>query len=72
MHFAFVWLTVFMIFTGLALYGEGEGMNSWIFRLFSSWVIPLFGNSQNVHTWHHLGLWADGHLHHGAHLRGGA
>jgi Ni/Fe-hydrogenase 1 B-type cytochrome subunit len=57
MHFAFVWLTVFMIFTGLALYGEGEGMNSWIFRLFSSWVIPLFGNSQNVHTWHHLGLW---------------
>jgi Ni/Fe-hydrogenase 1 B-type cytochrome subunit len=26
--------------------------------LFTSWVIPLFGgNSQTVHTWHHLGLW---------------
>jgi Ni/Fe-hydrogenase 1 B-type cytochrome subunit len=57
MHFAYVWLTVFMIFTGLALYGEGEGVNSWIYSLFSGWVIPLFGNSQNVHTWHHLGLW---------------
>jgi Ni/Fe-hydrogenase 1 B-type cytochrome subunit len=57
MHFAFVWLTVFMIVTGLALYGEGEGMGSWQFRLFSSWVIPVFGNSQNVHTWHHVGLW---------------
>jgi Ni/Fe-hydrogenase 1 B-type cytochrome subunit len=57
MHFLYVWLIVFMMFTGLALYGEGAGMNSWIFRLFSSWVIPLFGNSQNVHTWHHLGLW---------------
>ena len=22
------------------------------------WVIPLFGQSQDVHTWHHLGLWA--------------
>jgi Ni/Fe-hydrogenase 1 B-type cytochrome subunit len=20
-------------------------------------VIPLFGQSQDVHTWHHLGLW---------------
>jgi Ni/Fe-hydrogenase 1 B-type cytochrome subunit len=21
------------------------------------WVIPLFGQSQDVHTWHHLGMW---------------
>ena len=25
--------------------------------LFSSWIIPLFGQSQDVHSWHHLGLW---------------
>jgi Ni/Fe-hydrogenase 1 B-type cytochrome subunit len=47
----------FMIFTGFALYGEGLGRNSWAFRLFSSWVIPLFGQSQDVHTWHHMCAW---------------
>lgn len=46
-----------MIVTGFALYGEGTGMGSWQFSLFSSWVIPLFGQSQDVHTWHHLGMW---------------
>lgn len=57
MHILFVWGAVFMIVTGLALYGEGEGAASWQFRMFSSWVIPLFGNSQWVHTYHHLGMW---------------
>lgn len=57
MHFGFVWIMFFMIITGLALYGEGTGMGSWQHTLFSSWVIPLFGQSQDVHTWHHLGLW---------------
>lgn len=57
MHFGFVWFTVFMIVTGLALYGEGEGMGSWQYDWFSAWVIPLFGQSQDVHTWHHLGMW---------------
>lgn len=57
MHVLFVWGTVFMMVTGLALYGEGEGMGSWQYTLFSSWVIPLFGNSQWVHTYHHLGMW---------------
>jgi Ni/Fe-hydrogenase 1 B-type cytochrome subunit len=56
--FLFVWGVVFMIFTGLALYGEGAGMTSWQYRYFSSWVIPLFGNSQDVHTYHHLVMWA--------------
>jgi Ni/Fe-hydrogenase 1 B-type cytochrome subunit len=32
-------------------------MGSWQDRLFG-WVIPLFGQSQDVHTWHHLGMWA--------------
>lgn len=57
MHVVYVWGMFFMIITGLALYGEGEGMSSWQFQWFSSWVIPLFGNSQDVHTFHHLGLW---------------
>ncbi|MGB7932943.1 MAG: Ni/Fe-hydrogenase, b-type cytochrome subunit [Gammaproteobacteria bacterium] len=57
MHFMLVWGSVFMIVTGFALYGEGEGMGSWQYTLFSSWVIPLFGQSQDVHTWHHLGMW---------------
>ncbi|PCI07552.1 MAG: Ni/Fe-hydrogenase, b-type cytochrome subunit [Gammaproteobacteria bacterium] len=53
----FVWGAVFMIFTGLALYGEGAGYDSWIFTYFSGWLIPLFGQSQDVHTFHHLGMW---------------
>ncbi|MGX5845245.1 Ni/Fe-hydrogenase, b-type cytochrome subunit [Mesorhizobium sp. ArgA1] len=57
MHFGFVWFSVFMIFTGLALYGEGQGMGSWQYNWFSSWLIPLFGQSQDVHTLHHLGMW---------------
>lgn len=57
MHVMFVWGIVFMILTGLALYGEGAGMGSWQYDLFSSWIIPLFGQSQDVHSWHHLGMW---------------
>ncbi|MEM9181740.1 MAG: Ni/Fe-hydrogenase, b-type cytochrome subunit [Pseudomonadota bacterium] len=57
MYFALVWGTIFMIVTGFALYGEGTQAGSWAHTLFSSWVIPLFGQSQDVHTWHHLGMW---------------
>ena len=57
MHILLVWTTIFMSITGLALYGEGTGMGTWQYDLFSSWVIPLFGQSQDVHTWHHLGMW---------------
>ncbi|MBA4178418.1 MAG: Ni/Fe-hydrogenase, b-type cytochrome subunit [Leptothrix sp. (in: Bacteria)] len=56
MFFAFFLLTIFMIVTGFALYGEGAQMGSWQERMFG-WVIPLFGQSQDVHTWHHLGMW---------------
>jgi Ni/Fe-hydrogenase 1 B-type cytochrome subunit len=49
---------VFMITTGFALYGEGAQEGSWSHALFTSWVIPLFGQSQNVHTWHHMMAWA--------------
>jgi Ni/Fe-hydrogenase 1 B-type cytochrome subunit len=49
--------SVFMIVTGFALYGEGLGMGSWAYRGFTSWVNPLFGQSQDVHTWHRMGMW---------------
>ncbi len=57
MHFVFVWGLLFMIVTGFALYGEGAGAGSWSHALFSSWVLPLFGDSQSVHSWHHLVMW---------------
>lgn len=57
MHLMFVWGMLFMIVTGFALYGEGAGMDSWQFTMFSSWVIPLLGQSQDVHTFHHLVMW---------------
>ncbi len=57
MHVMLLWGTVFMIFTGFALYGEGTGMGSWQYEMFSAWLIPLFGQSQDVHTWHHLFMW---------------
>lgn len=46
----------FMILTGFAMYSEGAGLGSWPDKLFG-WIIPLFGGSQNVHTYHHLGMW---------------
>ncbi len=57
MHFMLVWGMIFMIITGFALYGEGTGMGSWQYAMFSGWVIELFGQSQDVHTWHHLLMW---------------
>lgn len=57
MNVMFVWGTIFMLLTGFALYGEGTGMGSWQYDWFSSWVIPLFGQSQDVHTWHRVGMW---------------
>jgi Ni/Fe-hydrogenase 1 B-type cytochrome subunit len=57
MFFMYVLGAVFMICTGFAMYGEGLGMHSWAYTMFSSWVLPLLGYSQNVHTLHHLGMW---------------
>lgn len=48
----------FMMATGFALYGEGAQEGHWSHVLFTSWVIPLFGQSQDVHTWHRMGMWA--------------
>ncbi|MBB4843746.1 Ni/Fe-hydrogenase 1 B-type cytochrome subunit [Paucibacter oligotrophus] len=57
MFFLFLLTSIFMVFTGFAMYGEGTQAGSWADKLFG-WVIPLLGQSQDVHTWHHLGLWA--------------
>lgn len=56
MFFVFLLTSFFMISTGFALYGEGTQAGSWAARAFG-WVIPLLGQSQDVHTWHHFGLW---------------
>lgn len=54
---SFLWITLFMCFSGFAMYGEGVGSDSWISHTFG-WVITLFGgNSQAVHSWHRLGMW---------------
>jgi Ni/Fe-hydrogenase 1 B-type cytochrome subunit len=47
----------FMILTGFALYSADQGAGSISARLFG-WVVPLFGQLQDVRTWHHLGMWA--------------
>lgn len=56
MFFVFIFTVVFMICTGFAMYGEGSQAGSWADKLFG-WVIPLMGQSQDVHTWHHMGMW---------------
>jgi Ni/Fe-hydrogenase 1 B-type cytochrome subunit len=57
MFFVFFLTSVFMLVTGFAMYGEGLQAGSWADKLFG-WVIPLMGQSQDVHTWHRMGMWA--------------
>ena len=45
-----------MIVTGFALYAEGAGQGSFYDTLFG-WALGLVGNSQRLHTLHHLGMW---------------
>ncbi|WP_027583450.1 Ni/Fe-hydrogenase, b-type cytochrome subunit [Bradyrhizobium sp. Ai1a-2] len=56
MFFMFTPTISFMIVTGFALYAQGAGNDSWQYKLFG-WVFSIWPNSQDVHTWHHLGLW---------------
>ena len=57
MFFMYLLGSLWMILSGFALYGEGTGMNSWQFRFFTSWLQPLIGDSQALHTWHRVGMW---------------
>lgn len=57
MFFMYLLGAVWMILSGFALYGEGAGMGSWQFQWFTSWLQPLVGDSQQLHTYHRLGMW---------------
>jgi Ni/Fe-hydrogenase 1 B-type cytochrome subunit len=56
MFFLNTLMTLFMIGTGFALYGEGLGSGSWADRLFG-WIIPLLGGGEATHNWHNMGMW---------------
>lgn len=57
MFFMYVLGSIWMVLSGFALYGEGTGMDSWQFRWFTSWLQPWVGDSQQLHTYHRLGMW---------------
>jgi len=57
MFFMYVLGTIWMILSGFALYGEGTGMGTWQHTLFTAWLQPLVGDSQQLHTYHRLGMW---------------
>ncbi len=57
MFFMYLLGAVWMILSGLALYGEGAGMGTWQYAYFTSWLQPLVGDSQQLHTYHRLGMW---------------
>lgn len=54
--FMFTLPMIFVILTGFALYAEGTGQGSWQAAAFG-WVRHLFGDSQALHTWHHVAMW---------------
>lgn len=56
-YFLFMWVgSFFMIITGFALQGE---INPGGFQeRFMGWLIPLFSNSYNLRSYHHLAAWA--------------
>lgn len=48
--------SAFMVFSGLALYGEGQGTDAWTSRFFG-WMFTLAGSSMTLRFWHHLGMY---------------
>jgi Ni/Fe-hydrogenase 1 B-type cytochrome subunit len=56
MFFLFTLPMIFLILTGFALYAEGAQPQSWQAAAFG-WVRRLFGDSQALHTWHHVAMW---------------
>lgn len=57
MFFMYLLGSVWMILSGFALYGEGAGMGTWQHTWFTAWLQPLIGDSQQLHTYHRLGMW---------------
>jgi Ni/Fe-hydrogenase 1 B-type cytochrome subunit len=56
MFVMFVLGSLFQALSGLALYGEQLGENSWVSKTFG-WMISLAGSSMTLRTWHHVGMW---------------
>lgn len=56
MFFLNTLMTLFMIVTGFAIYGQALGDGSWADRMFG-WVIPLLGGGQATRIWHDMGMW---------------
>lgn len=55
--FGFITLgSTFMIISGWALYSEGAGQGSFADKV-AGWFLTLVGNSQAVHSLHHMGMW---------------
>lgn len=56
MFTGFTFSCVILMATGLALFGEQQGIDSWTYFLFA-WCFDLFGTSQGVRSIHHLAFW---------------
>ncbi|KAF0115435.1 MAG: Ni/Fe-hydrogenase 1 B-type cytochrome subunit [Rhodospirillaceae bacterium] len=56
MFFLFVLPTLWQVLTGFAMYAEAGDKDALTYQLFG-WVIALFPNTQDLHTWHHAGMW---------------
>jgi len=56
MFFLNTLMTLFLIVTGFALYGEGLGSGSWADKAFG-WITPILGGSEATHNWHNMAMW---------------
>lgn len=56
MFFLNTLMTLFMIGTGFALYGQELGIGSWADQGFG-WIIPLLGGEQTTRMWHLMGMY---------------
>ncbi len=56
MFFLNTLMTLFIIGTGFALYGQGLGEGSWADKGFG-WIISLLGGGQAARMWHDMGMW---------------
>lgn len=56
MFLMFTVASTFMVFSGMALYGEQKGYDSWESTLFG-WMISLFGSSMTLRSWHHITMY---------------
>jgi Ni/Fe-hydrogenase 1 B-type cytochrome subunit len=56
MFFLNTLMTLFLIITGFALYGEGLGSGSWADKGFG-WIMPILGGGEATHNWHNMAMW---------------